>query len=376
MSDANRYHMILDSRLRRNLDWPLFALAYLIALVGIVMLFSLTRFDPSVNYRKQILWLAIGTAGMVGAMFLDYHVYARVAKQLYIANIGLLLIVMKFAPHVKGAARWIRVAGFQFQPSEFAKLVVILTLTAFLARRRETIGEWKTLLLSFAYVAVPMALIFKQPDLGTALIVLAIWAGMVFVAGAKLQHLAALAAIGLTLFAGLWYSGLLKEYQKERVRVLINPDSDSKATGYHVYQARIAIGSGGMWGKGLLHSTQVRGGYIPEKDTDFIFTSVGEQLGFVGSVALTALYAGLLLRGAQIIAAADEDYFGKLIATGVITMLAFHVVVNIGMNIGVMPVAGVPLPLVSAGGSNMILTLICIGLLQSVLIHRHQLLFR
>ena len=368
--------MILDNRLRRNLDWPLLALTYIIAFFGIVILFSLTRFDPTVNYRKQIIWLLIGTAGLVGATRIDYHVYARFARQLYIGNLLLLLAVMRFAPHVKGAARWIRIAGFQFQPSEFAKLIVIITLTVFLTKRRETIHEPQTLLASFAYVAVPMLLIFKQPDLGTALVVLAIWFSMVFMAGAKLQHLAALVAAGLVLFAGLWYSGLLKEFQKDRIRVLINPDSDTKATGYHVMQARIAIGSGGMWGKGLLHSTQVRGGYIPEKDTDFIFTSVGEQLGFAGSLLLTGLYAGLLLRGVQIIAAAEEDYFGKLIATGVVAMLSFHVIENIGMNIGILPVAGVPLPLVSAGGSSMILNLLCIGLLQSVIIHRHQLLFR
>ena len=368
--------MILDSRLRRNLDWPLFALTYVIAVFGVVILFSLTRFDPSVNYRKQIIWLIIGSAGMIGATILDYHVYARFAKQMYIVNIGLLLIVMKFAPHVKGAARWIRIAGFQFQPSEFAKLVVILTLTVFLIKRRETIGEWRTLLASFGYIAVPVALIFKQPDLGTALVVMAIWGGMVFVAGANLKHLASFVGLGLMLFAALWHFGAIKEFQKERIRVVLGQSADAKGTGYHVYQARIAIGSGGMWGKGLTQGAQVRGGYIPEKDTDFIFTSVGEQLGFVGSVGLIVLYAMLLLRGTQIIAAADEDYFGKLIATGVTTMLAFHVIVNIGMNIGIMPVAGVPLPLVSAGGSNMILTFVCIGLLQSVLRHRHQLLFR
>ena len=242
--------MILDPRLRRNLDWPLFALTYGIAIFGVVILFSLTRFDPSVNYRKQMIWLAIGTAGMIGATALDYHVYARFAKQFYIVNIALLLIVMRFAPHVKGAARWIRVAGFQFQPSEFAKLVVILTLTVFLAKRRETIGDWRTLLASFGYIAVPAALIFKQPDLGTALVVLAIWGGMVFVAGAKLKHLAVFAAVGLTLFVGLWHFGVLKEFQKERIRVVLGQNADAKGTGYHVYQARIAIGSGGMWGKG------------------------------------------------------------------------------------------------------------------------------
>ncbi len=369
---------MLDTRLRKNLDLPLFAVTYLIAAIGVIVLFSATRGDTTPFYKKQVVWLILGTIPLVAAAYIDYHIYPRFTRHLYFLNLAALALVAFEKRHtqiVKGAARWINIAGFQFQPSEFAKLFIIITLAVFLTRRHEQIKEVKTLLLSFLFVAVPIVLIFKQPDLGTALVLLAIWFGMVYMAGAKIVHLVGFVLIGALLFTGMWYSGRLKEYQKQRLIVFINPEADPKEGGYHVLQARIAIGSGGIWGKGLGHSTQVRGGYIPEKQTDFIFTDVGEELGFVGSVLVTLLYAGFLLRGVLVIAAADEDVLGKLIATGIVTMFAFHVIVNIGMNVGILPVAGVPLPFFSYGGSNMIVALACVGLLQSVALHRHQLLF-
>ncbi|HZO92078.1 MAG TPA: rod shape-determining protein RodA [Chthonomonadaceae bacterium] len=368
---------MLSARLRKNLDVPLLALTYLIAALGVIVIFSATRGDPTPFYKKQILWMAVGTVGLAAAAFIDYHHYARFSRHLYALNLLLLALVSsgKLSHAAKGAARWINIGGFQLQPSEFAKLFLIITLAVFLAKRHESIKQGKTLLLSFLYIAVPVALIFKQPDLGTALVILAIWFGMIYMAGARILHLIAILLAGVLLFTGLWYSGKLKDYQKNRLISFVNPEADPKETGYHVLQARIAIGSGGMWGKGLGHSTQVRGGYVPEKQTDFIFTDVGEELGFVGSVTVTLLYAALLLRGVFIIAAADEDILGKLMATGVVTMFAFHVIVNIGMNIGIMPVAGVPLLFFSYGGSNMIVALASIGLLQSIAMHRHQLLF-
>lgn len=369
---------MLDTRLRRDLDLPLLALTYLLAALGVLVIYSATRGEPTPFHLKQIVWIVLGTGGLTAAAVVDYHLCARFARHLYLLNLALLaLVILPRVGHAtNGAARWIKIGGFPFQPSEFAKLFVILTLAVFLSRRKEAIREGKTLLLSFLYVVVPALLIFKQPDLGTALVVLAIWFGMVYIAGARLRHLAAFLLAGVLLFAGVWHSGkFIKDYQKNRLIAFLNPDADPRETGYHVVQARIAIGSGGMWGKGLLRSTQVRGGYIPERQTDFIFTDVGEEFGFVGAVTLTLLFAFLLLRGTLIIAAAAEDLLGKLIATGIVTMLAFHVIVNIGMNIGIMPVAGVPLPLISAGGSNMILTLTCIGLLQSIALHRHQLRF-
>jgi rod shape determining protein RodA len=369
---------MLDTRLRKNLDIPLFALTYLIAVVGVVVLFSATRGDAIPFYKKQLVWLTLGTLLLTGATLIDYHLYARFTRHLYFLNLVALALVAYEKRHtaaINGAARWINIAGFQFQPSEFAKLIIIITLAVYLTHRQETIREGKTLLASFLFVVLPIVLIFKQPDLGTALVLLVVWFGMVYMAGARILHLVALVLAGSLLFTGMWYSGKLKDYQKQRIKIYINPEADPKESGYHVLQARIAIGSGGMWGKGLGHSTQVRGGYIPEKQTDFIFTDVGEELGFVGSVVVTLLYAGFLLRGAQVIAASDEDVLGKLMATGVVTMFAFHVIVNIGMNIGLLPVAGVPLPFFSYGGSNMLVALACVGLLQSVALHRHQLLF-
>lgn len=366
---------MLDVRTRKNLDIPLLLLTYLLAGIGVVIIFSATQGDPAGFYKKQIVNIVVGSVGLLAAAFLDYHLYARFSRHFYFLNIFLLVLVKKMGHNANGAVRWIRIGMFQFQASEFAKLFVILTLAAFLANRIETIREGKTLMQSLAYIVVPAALVFLQPDLGTALVIFAIWFGMVFVAGAKLRHLAGLVLCGLLVFGLAWQTNHIKTYQKNRLISFINPEADPKETGYHVIQARIAIGSGGMWGKGLLHSTQVRDGYIPEKQTDFIFTSVGEEFGFVGSVAVAVLYALLLLRGVLVIALADEDIYGKLVATGVVTMFAFHIIVNIGMNIGIMPVAGVPLVLLSYGGSNVLVSLICIGLLQSIAMHRHELRF-
>ena len=366
---------MIDARTRKHLDVPLLGLTYTIATFGLVVLFSVSHADPTGFYKKQAIGLLLGSAALVGAAVIDFHLYARFARQLYIANLLLLLIVIKKGQVVNGAARWINVAGFQFQPSEFAKLLIIVTLAVFLVRRLNTVETPKTLLQSFGYVAVPALLIFKQPDLGTALVLIAIWLGMVIIAGARIAHLALFGLAGALIFAGLWQSGRIKSYQKNRLISFVHPESDPRESGYHVYQARIAIGSGGMWGKGLLHSTQVRGGYIPEKQSDFIFTDVGEELGFVGSLAVLALYAGLIWRGARVIAQTEEDPLGRLIAAGIVTMLAFHVVVNIGMNVGIMPVAGVPLPLFSAGNSNVLVTMTCVGLLQSIEFHQHALQF-
>jgi rod shape determining protein RodA len=368
--------MTTKTRLRKNLDVPLLLLTYVLAIVGVVMIFSATHGDTGAFHKKQILWICLGTGGLIAAAMLDYHLYTRFARQLYVVNLLLLIVVLKFAHTVNGAGRWIRIAGFPFQPSESAKLIIVLTLGAFLARWHESIREVKTLLLSLGYVLVPALLILKQPDLGTALVLLAIWFGMVFMAGARLKHLAFLVCGSLLIFMGLWQSGkVIKEYQKARIMTLVSPASDTSKTGWHVMQARIAIGAGGVWGKGLLHGTAAQGHWVPEKQTDFIFTDIGEELGFVGTVTLTVLYGLLLLRGYFIIAAADEDLYGKLIASGIVAMLAFHIIVNVGMNIGILPVAGIPLPLISAGGSNMLMTLTCIGLLESVSIHRHQLMF-
>lgn len=367
---------MLSDRLRKNIDIPMLVLTGLLAVLGVVMLFSATRADPSAAWKKQIIWLVIGSAGAIGAAYVDYHVYSRWARHIYLCNLFMLLVVLKFAHSINGAARWINLAGFRFQPSEFAKLFVIITLAVFLSKNYERIKEFGTFMLSLGYIALPMIFIFRQPDLGTALVILAIWAGMVFIAGAKVSHLVSLVLCGTILFSGLWMSGkVIKPYMKRRILAYLYPDLDKSGSGWHVSQAKTAIGSGQFLGKGFLQGQMVHGGYIPERQSDFIYTTVGEELGFVGCVGLVALYGLLLFRGALVVAASSEDILGKLIATGVLSMFAFHIILNIGMNIGILPVAGVPLPLISAGGSNVIMMLICVGLLESVAIHRHQLMF-
>jgi rod shape determining protein RodA len=370
--------MIRDARLRKRLDLPLLILTYLIATIGVLIVYSASYGQTGGFHRKQLLWIAAGTAGMILAIWTDFHFYSRFAKPLYLLNLLVLAIVAVANLHSakNGAVRWIGIGAFQFQPSEFAKLAIILTLATFLKKNLNTIKKPLTLVSSLVLIAVPAALIIKQPDLGTGLVIFAIWFAMVFVAGADLKHLAALFGIGAILFTGLWITGIWpKPFQRQRLLIFLGLREDPKRTGYHVTQARIAIGSGGIFGKGFLKSTQVQGGWIPERQTDFIFSDIGEEFGFVGCLAIVGLYALLIWRGVRIIIRADEDSEGKLVAAGVVAMLAFHVIENIGMNVGVMPVAGVPLVLISYGGSSMIVTLFAIGLLESVALHRHQLTF-
>jgi rod shape determining protein RodA len=365
---------MIDARLRKNLDYTLVAITLAVVALGIVTLYSVTRDNPARFYQKQLFFFVIGIAGMVGATTIDYTRLSRFTNSLYVINILLLLFVIKFSHSVKGSTRWINFGVFQFQPSEFAKIIMIVCLAVYLNQRQERMKELPVLLGSFAYLAVPAFLIFKQPDLGTALVLMAIWFGMTYIAGAKTLHLVGIVLVGMILFTGMWKLDILKPYQKNRLSAFIDPEWDPKDAGYHVLQSRIAVGSGQIWGKGIGHGTQAQGKFIPENHTDFIFTVIGEEGGFVFSSLLVLLYGGILLRGAMTMAQA-EDNLGRLLATGVVAMYAFHIIVNIGMTIGIMPVTGVPLPLFSYGGSNLLLNMAAIGLLLGIGMRRHRLVF-
>jgi rod shape determining protein RodA len=365
---------MLDARLRKNLDFWLLFFAFCIVGIGIATLYSASRDSPIRYYQKQTVFAFVGLVALIATASIDYARLWRFTHWLYGLNLFFLVVVMKFAPPVKGAQRWISLGFFQFQPSEFAKITVIICLAAYLLRRLETIHKLPVLLGSLLFVGIPWALIFKQPDLGTSLVLLAIWFGMAYIAGARTRHLLAIVVVGVSLFGLLWKLDVIKPYQKARLIVFVDPEWDPKDAGYHVIQSRIAVGSGQVWGKGYGQGSQAHGRFIPENHTDFIFTVVGEEGGFFASTLLIALYAGLLLRGAMVIAQA-EDMFGRLIATGVVSMYAFHIIVNIGMTIGIMPITGVPLPLVSYGGTSLLLNLLAIGLLLSVGMRRHRLVF-
>jgi len=364
-----------------------------------VMIHSATRdtsaigwTGPSAYARRQVIWLALALITFVAVVVVDYHALARWHVAGYVATLLFLALVLKVGARPTGATSWISVGAFRFQPSEFAKVAVIVSLAAYLARRRGEVTRWGTVLRSLALVLGPVVLVLKQPDFGTALVILAIWFGLLYLAGASGKHLAVMLAAGLMLFTLIWnvdripadrlpfplskLAGTvrLREYQKRRLTIFLNPQADPTGSGYQVIQSRIAIGSGQFLGRGLFHSTQGRLRFIPEQRTDFIFSVVGEELGWLGCAGMLALFFLVFWRGLRIVLRAD-DPLGSLLAAGAVSMLSFHTIVNIGMSINIMPITGIPLPFVSYGGSNLVVSFIAVGLLQNVHARRGRTMF-
>lgn len=365
---------VLDSRLRKNLDVPLILAVAGIAAVGIAALASLGAGGRSGYAERQAIWVLLGAIAGTVVMAMDYNKLDRFTKLLYVGNMVALTVVLALGHDSHGATRWISIGKFQYQPSEFAKLVVIVCLATHMVRRQDGLRTLSGLLGSLAYVAVPMLAILAQPDLGTALVLLTVWFVMAFVAGARLQHLGLLLVSGIVLFSILWHTRLIHQYQKDRLSVFINPGSDPRGAGYHLAQSIIAVGAGEVTGQGYRHGSQTHGGFIPENQTDFAFTIVAEETGFVGALIVVGLYAVVIWRIGLIMLTAG-DTLGRLMAAGVFAMFAYHTVVNIGMTIGIMPVTGVPLPMVSSGGSSTLLTMMALGLVLGVGGRRHGLVF-
>ncbi len=354
-----------------DVDWVLIAVTLALVGTGLVMIYSSTHLPPRPYefVRTQMLHLAVGVgvAGLI--MAVDYRVLAGSARVLYIANLLLLAAVLVVGRTSLGAQRWISLGPLgQFQPSEIAKLIIVITLAKHFADRPGPYPSVLDLGPFLGHVALPMILIFKQPDLGTALVYGAIFIGMLYAAGARRRDLAALAAAALVLAPLLWHA--LKEYQRRRLLAFIHPSLDPLGSGYGIIQSKIAVGSGLMWGKGLFLGTQNVLHFVPEHHTDFIFSVVGEELGFVGGLILLALFSLWIYRGLRI-AAVARDRFGALAAVGLVSMMAFHVFVNIGMTVGIMPITGIPLPFISYGGSALMTMIWATALLLSIGM-RHQ----
>lgn len=350
----------------------------LICVGGLFAIKSAQHMNPhALDYvRKQAVGIAVGGVALIALALSDYdRLLKRFGGLLYAINLVALLVVKLVGHSSHGAARWISLGPIQIQPSEFAKVILICTLALFLQKHGETIRTWPTVLKSLVHIGVPTLLIAAQPDLGTALVLLAIWFGMMAVGGAKASHLLLVLLAGILLFATMWhFSIVLKDYQKSRLVVFLNPDADPSGTGYHIRQSEIAIGSGGFTGEGYGQGTQSNGHFIPEQHTDFIFTIVGEEGGFVGCLVLLGLYLFVLQRGVAAMAEC-EDRLGRLLAAGVLSLLTFHIFVNIGMTMGMMPVVGVPLPFFSYGLSSLLVTLCCIGFLLSVAARKRRVMF-
>jgi rod shape determining protein RodA len=360
----------LAERLRlRQVDAPLLLTTLLLIGVGLAMLYSATyQWSPAV-FRKQLMLLAVGVVGAIVLAAIPPRVWLRFYKPLYALNVLMLLGVLAFGAERKGAQRWLELpGGFQLQPSEFAKLLLILTLAAWLARNGAAIRTPKGFLLSALHMAVPALLVFKQPDLGTSLVFAAVWFAMVYLAGARARWLWLTVVAGALGFAGLWHFDILRDYQKARLVSFLNPEADPKQSGYHILQARIAVGSGQLTGKGYLHGTQKNLRYIPEQHTDFIFVVVAEELGFVGSVGLLGLFGAFLYAVWRIMVNTRNEYH-RLLAGGILTLFTFHLLTNVGMTIGLFPVVGIPLPFISYGGSMLITALAAVGLLLAIRLH-------
>jgi rod shape determining protein RodA len=359
----------VTTRWTREVDWVLIGSAVLLIAYGFVALVSAVHgsSDAASFVRTRVLHLVIGVVALVVAALVDYRRLAGAAQLIYVGTLLMLAGVLIVGETRLGAQRWITLGPFGgFQPSELAKLAIVVTLARHLDITK-TLPRMRSLFPFIAHIAVPMVLIMRQPDLGTALVLLAVLAAMLYVGGARAADLGGIAAAGAVIMPFAW--GILHDYQRRRLLAFLDPGADPLGAGYALIQSKIAIGSGQLIGKGLFAGTQNLLRFIPEQHTDFIFTVIGEELGFVGGLILLTLY-GIWIWRALRIAATAGDRLGALIATGVATMMAFHVVVNLGMTVGLMPVTGIPLPLMSYGGSSLLTTLAGTGLLLSVCLRR------
>ena len=361
-----------------KLDMGLVAAVIALMLFGIIAIASATHFqlfgtDDQVWYvRRQGLFILFSLFLVWFSLRFDYRLLKDFAPFLYIGTLVILLLVMFVGQTALGAQRWLQVGPISIQPSEFAKLFMIIVVAAFLEKKMNHLSRWREVLPIFIIVGIPAVLVLKQPDLGTAMVFFGILIGTLFVAGISWRILGIMGATVLLTLPVFWH--FLHDYQRSRIMVLINPDADPLGAGYHVIQSQIAIGSGQFLGKGLFSGSQSQLNFLPENHTDFIFSVIGEEMGFVGSFVLLLIYSYLLYRSLRIAGEAQDD-FGMLLASGIASMWAFHLLVNVGMTMGIMPVTGVPLPFVSYGLSSLLTNLCAVAILLNIYIRRRKISF-
>ena len=360
----------------RRLDWVLLLAVLALVALSALLVWSatahrvdLTDGDSTAYLRKQLVNIVIGLALLVAVTVCDHRWVRIVAPFVYVLSVAGLVLVLTMGSTINGSRSWLRLAGMSVQPSELAKLAVVVGMALVLAERSE--GHWRRrvgsvdVLLMLLVAGVPAVLILLQPDLGTMLVLAATVFGVLAVSGARRRWLVAvLSSAAVVAVAGL-AGGVLKPYQVDRFLAFVNPDLDPRGAGYNVEQARIAIGNGGLLGQGLFHGSQTRAGFVPEQQTDFVFTVAGEELGLVGAGLLIVLLSLVIWR-ALVIARRAEDVFGRVAAAGVACWFGFQAFQNIGMCLGIMPVTGVPLPFVSYGGSSLFAGMLAVGLLQNI----------
>ena len=347
-------------------DWTLVVSAIVLIIAGLITMSSFGNTTSDILVIRQIVFVLIGIIGMVALSFLDITFFKRSYVVLLLYGIGILSLVALFiaGSTVNGATSWFSFGAFSLQPSDPVKLILILILAKYLSRRHVEIARFKHLLITFLYFVVPFGLILVQPDFGSSLVIIIIWFCMVLVSGLSRRHLLILTITAIAAGVLLWTSVLLP-YQKDRIITFIHPVSDIMGSGYNSYQSMIAVGSGQIIGKGVGYGTQARLQFLPEHTTDFIFASFAEEWGLMGSLIIMGLFALIFLRGIRIARQASSS-FETLVALGIVFYITSHIIINIGMNIGVLPITGVTLPFMSYGGSHILTEFFSLGLLMSI----------
>jgi rod shape determining protein RodA len=363
-----------DRRIWRHFDYVLLAATAIVVIFGLAMIHSATKDSPELgNYAwDQAIAAVVGLMLLFIVAVFDYRLLANLQRPIYLVTLGALIATSIIGHWRLGAQRWLSVGNFLIQPSEFAKILVIIVLAKYMADHQRQIDRLRTVLLSFVLVAIPVILIYDQPDLSTAIALLVAWGVMIVIAGMRPLHMALLGGIVLISLPVLWLN--LQEYQQDRLLLFLDPSRDEFAQ-WNIDQALIALGSGGWLGQGYTSGIQTQGRFLKVRHTDFIFSVVGEEMGLVGAVLLMVLIFIIILRALRASAMA-RDTFGRLIAVGVATIVVFQAVVNIGMNLGLSPVTGVPLPFISYGRSSLVALLVGVGLIESVVMRHRKLEFQ
>ena len=363
---------MFDRRLIQNFDWILLILLILIGAVSVLNLYSATYAirdtGGSQIFLKQIYWFLIGFGVLLLMTTFDYHILERLAYPAYFFCIGLLVLVLIVGDVHSGSQRWLRFGGISFQPSELAKISLVMLLAKYFSEHGEmTEYQLRDLWQPFLYIAIPCFLIIREPDLGTALTLVIVCFSILLFVKIRLKSLVILTITSISAAPFIWYN--LKEYQQRRILTFLRPDMDTLGAGYHINQSKIAIGSGLLWGKGYLKGTQTRLHFLPEQHTDFAFSVLAEEWGFIGSAGLLFLYLLLIFWGINI-ARSSKDRFGSILALGIVAIVFWQLVVNVCMVTGLLPVVGIPLAIFSYGGSSIISIMAGMGLLMNISMRR------
>lgn len=346
-------------------DIPLLVVSGLLLVVGLAIQYAISLGEGNLGlFYRQLVYAIGGVIVFILLANYNYQILAKNNRLIYPLLIFALVYLVIFGDPIRGSARWIDFGFFQLQPAELAKVIVGLGLSRWLYLHRGEINSWKNILLTFVYAALPAVLIAMEPDLGSSLIVMAVWFGIILLSPMRRRLIIVFLIIGIA-FAGFSWQFLLRDYQKQRVEVFLNPDKDPQGKGYNVRQATIAVGSGQLTGRGLGQGVQSSLKFLPEKHTDFVFAASSEEIGWVGSVAILTLFYILMSRIIKIMQSVRND-LALYIAGGILFLFGSQVIVNIGMNIGLLPVTGIPLPLITYGGSSMLVTAIALGIVQNI----------